>query len=185
MGCMPGSSRFRAVFQMHVVVTQPLTASDTGTISCRPMGMEPIHFAWTPAVQTDSSGSEADNVGPGRYRVRAVDANGDAAEAIVDVEPRYEDVVHVREYRVCHATTSASRDGSVEALGDGLNSPGIRFLWTNGMTTDAPRIFDVPRGTYALVGVRDGDAPPPMTIHECVPRAWTFDRPRRPADSKK
>jgi hypothetical protein len=168
MGCMPGTARFRAVFQMHVVVTQPLTVHGTGSISCRPMGMEPIQFTWTPPVATDASGSEAVDVAPGRYRVRAVDANGDAAEAVVDVEARYEDAVHVRQYRTRHATTSTSRDGSVEALGDGFATPGLRFLWSNGVVTDAPRLSDVPRGTYALVGIRDGEHAP-TTIHECAP----------------
>ena len=105
-------------------------------------GTDPVHV--DAARRHGRLGERGGRRGAGRYRVRAVDANGDAAEAVVDVGARYEDAVHVRQYRARHATTSTSRDGSVEALGDGFDTPGLRFLWSNGVVTDAPRLSDVP-----------------------------------------
>ena len=148
-----------AMFQMHVVVTQPMTAYECGSISCRPLGMEPIHFTWNPPVQTDDSGSEASAAPVGRYRIRAVDANADVAEVVVDVEPRFRDVAIVQEYRVQNASTGTSRDGRVEAMGVGLDGQGLRFHWSNGVETDQPVLLDVPCGRYTVVCTRDDDAP--------------------------
>lgn len=138
------------MFQMHVVVTQPMTSGDMGTISCRPLGMEPIQFRWSPVVETDETGSEAPEVPVGRYRIRATDANGEVADVVVDVNARYERVAIIQEYRVQAASTGTSRDGRVEAFGVGLNAPGLRFHWSNGMETDRPVLDDVPCGRYVV-----------------------------------
>ena len=47
MGCMTLHPRVREQLQMHTVVTQPMTAHDTGRIACHPMGLEPIRFEWS------------------------------------------------------------------------------------------------------------------------------------------
>lgn len=153
---------------MHTVVTQPLTRHGRGAISCRPMGMEPIVFAWTPAVETDASGSEAADVAPGRYRVRATDANADVAEVVVDVAPVHDVSVVVTEYRTHAASTGSARDGRVEAIGSGFDAPGLRLLWTNGVETDGPVLADVPCGRYAAVAA-SATAGVPVTVHLCAP----------------
>ena len=135
---------------MHVVVTQPMTRGGMGRISCRPLGMEPIKFHWSPSVETDETGSEACAVPVGRYRIRAVDANGEAADVVTDVNARYDTVAVVQEYRVQNATTGTSRDGRVEAVGMGLDGPGLRFHWSNGVETEQPILSDVPCGRYVV-----------------------------------
>jgi hypothetical protein len=159
-----------SAFQMHVVVTQPLTRFGRGRVSVRPMGLEPIVFHWTPEVELDASGSEASDVAPGRYRVRAVDANREHAEVVVDVVPTYHDAVVVAEYRTTPSTSAHARDGSVEAVGPGLEQPGLHFLWTSGVRTDVPVLTDVPCGTYGVTvcGV--------TTVHECEPAVVTATR---------
>lgn len=149
-GCMPQRPPPQSMFQMHVVVSQPMTPGDVGSISCRPMGMEPIQFRWNPTVDTDETGSEAHAVPVGRYRIRATDANESVAEVIVDVQARYECVAIVQQYRVQHTSTGTSRDGRVEAMGSGLDTPGIRFHWSNGVETDSPVLSDVPCGRYVV-----------------------------------
>ena len=160
--------------QMHTVVTPPLTPAEWGSVSCRPMGQEPIQFDWSGgapgALELDESGSEATSAAPGRYRVRATDANGEYADVVVDVSPMYERAVVVREYRVRPASTSHSRDGEVVVVGSGLDDPSIRLLWTSGVETSAPRLADVPCGTYSVVAVAaDPRDDAPVTVHACAP----------------
>ena len=159
--------------QMHTVIDQPLTMSDVGRISCRPMGLEPIEFEWDgpTAVETDVTGSEAVRVGPGRYRVVAVDASGSRADIYLDVEPTHPDALVVREYRITPASTGSARDGSVEAIGHGLD--GTRFLWTNGVETLGPTLRDVPCGTYACVPLPKEDGTSPTLVHQCAPARVT------------
>lgn len=161
---------------MHTVVERPLTPDDVGSISCRPMGLEPIEFEWSGAGRealtfADRSESEARNVAPGRYRVRASDANGNRADVTVDVQPSFERAFVVSEYRTQPASTRYARDGSVEAVCTGGEGTGVRFLWTSGVETDVPRLSDVPSGTYAVVVVAAAGATEasPVTIHRCPP----------------
>ena len=147
---MPSRVPPQSMFQMHVVVTQPMTSADTGSISCRPLGMEPIQFRWYPPVETDETGSEASAVPVGRYRIRAVDARDEYAEVVIDVVARYCNVAIVQEYKVQHASTGTSRDGRVEAMGIGLDAPGLRFHWSNGVETEQPIVSDVPCGRYVV-----------------------------------
>ena len=175
MWCMPRTPKKRQELQMYTVVEQPLTAHDVGSISCRPMGLEPIQFEWSGTGRdrltfVDQSESEATNVIPGRYRVRASDANGNRADVTIDVRPLYDQAFVVTEYRVQHASTRFARDGCVEVVGQGAHE-GMRFLWTTGVETDVPRISDVPSGTYAVVAVShvDDSSSSPVTVHRCSP----------------
>lgn len=157
---------------MHTVVSQPLTVEDVGSISCRPLGLEPIVFEWSgdgreSFVFDDDSKSEARNVPPGRYRIRATDAAGNRVDVTVDVRPLLSHAVRVTEYRTVPASTRFARDGSVEAVVRGARD-GVRYLWTSGVTTDVPCLSDVPQGTYSVVAVTSTDACP-ATILDCAP----------------
>lgn len=169
-GCMPSvySHRGKPPLQMHTVVEQPLTLDEVGRVSCRPVGMEPITFEWQPAhdLVLDPSGSEATNVRCGRYRVIATDATDARADVVVDVEPLVDDAVVVLEYRTTPASTSRARDGSVEAVGYGLE--GWRFLWTHGVETTTPHLQDAASGTYALHALTT-DERQPLMVHKCPP----------------
>ena len=169
---MPRTPSKRQELQMYTVVERPLTPHDVGTISCRPMGLEPIHFEWSGTgrdklVFADESESEATNVTSGRYRIRACDANGNRADVTIDVRPLYERAFVVSEYRVEHASTRFARDGSVQVIGHGAYD-GMRFLWTTGVETDVPRLSNVPSGTYAVVAVSSADDST-LTVHRCPP----------------
>lgn len=129
--------------------------------------MEPIQFTWFPPVSTDASGSEAVNVAVGTYKVRAVDANDEKAEVVVKVIPRYEFVSIVKEYQVHHASTGTSHDGSIEAIGEGMDEPGLRFHWSNGVQTKQPVLMDVPCGTYVMTCTHE--TKPVTCVHEaCI-----------------
>lgn len=168
---------------MHTVVERPSTSScEDGRISCCPVGQEPIVFRWTGpegrSVRVDASGSEAIGVGVGQYRVVATDAYGDVADVVVDVRPLSATAMVVREYKVTHTSTVHSRDGTVEAVGSGMEHV-ERFLWTHGAETRAPVLRDVPCGTYAVVPL---DASVTM-VHQCAPgrvvvKPWEGEYPR-------
>lgn len=164
---------------LHVVVRPPLAhGTRDGRISCRPSGMQdPIAFDWSvPAERPtmDETGSEAWDVVPGTYRVRATDARGISAEVRVDATPLLPRAVVVEEYRVTPASTERARDGSVEVVGSGVGD-GWRFLWTCGSITDGPLLRDVPCGTYYALPLfpssneSSSPSPPPVVVHNCAP----------------
>ena len=170
MGCSSG--RYTNVLQLHTVVDRPMTVGGTGCISCRPMGLEPIEFVWTgpngAEVALDDTRSEATTEVTGRYRVVVTDAMGARADVTIDVEPTFPDAAVVCAYHTTPASTSSARDGAVEAIGTGLE--GWRFLWTNGVETDGPRLRDVPPGRYAALAVPIGAGrEAPTTVHQCAP----------------
>lgn len=157
--------------QIHTVVDQPLTDMSHGHISCRPLGMEPIQFEWTgpngQPVQVDASGSEAYGVVPGRYRIVARDANNLTATVTLDVASLFPSALVISDYSVVPASTDCARDGTVEAIGVGLDH-GWKFLWTNGVKTDGPVLHDVPSGTYAMLALpQEGKVP--TIVHQCPP----------------
>ena len=157
MTCWRGEGNMKkGQLQVHTVVEHPLTFMSQGRISCRPIGVEPFRFSWTgphnAPVTTNALGSEAYDVGEGRYRVLVTDGMGDTADLTLDVEAQFTAGAIVQEYRVTPASTSTSRDGSVEAIGIGLES-GWRFLWTHGTETVTPVLNDVPCGTYVMMPI--------------------------------
>jgi hypothetical protein len=156
--------------QMHTVVVQPLTATGTGRISCRPLGQEPIEFTWMSPdgrdLTLDSRGSEAVDLTPGRYRIEAVDAMGARADVTVDIEPMYSSAVIITGYKTTPTSTTLSRDGNVEVVGTGLK--GHRFLWTNGIETDDAVLRDVPCGTYAAIPLSTNGSVPTL-VHSVEP----------------
>jgi hypothetical protein len=140
--------------------------------------MEPIVFEWSVPSERptfDESGSEAWDVAPGAYRVRATDGVGVRAEVSVDAAPLLPGAVVVDEYRVTSASTDRARDGSVEALGSGLGD-GMRFLWTGGVVTDGPVLRDVPCGLYAATALPRVDGPAVVVVHRCAPARVSVGR---------
>lgn len=170
------SLREPPLLQMHTTVDQPLTTLSHGRISCRPIGAEPITFEWTGPngadVRVDTTGSEAWDVSPGRYRVIATDANGARADVSLDVEPMLPTAMFVQEYKVTPASSGTARDGVVEAIGVGLDMGG-RFLWTHGTETSGPVLRDVPCGTYAVTPLPLVGATVPTLVHTCPPARVT------------
>jgi len=157
-----------ASLQLHTIIQPPLGAL-RGKIVCRPMGSHPIKMEWSGPdgeVETNENFTEASNIGPGTYRIVATDATESRAEVTVDVESVLVDAAMIERYEVTHASTSSSRDGSVRAVGEGLEN--TQFLWTHGTVTVGPDLVDVPCGTYAAVpmGSEEGVQ---SSIHLCPP----------------
>ncbi len=156
--------------QLHSIVEQPLTPSSYGRIRCSAVGLAPIRFQWKgpgKEVQVDSTGSEAYQLSPGRYIVRAESADGLRAELHVDVAPVCTTAVVVSEYLTTPATSGVALDGSVRAVGHGLER-WKRYLWSNGTETSEPVLRDVRPGWYSIVPLPVETECPPL-VHECAP----------------
>jgi hypothetical protein len=165
MWCMRGNP---GMLQLHLIVDRPLTVHGSGKISCIPRGTPPFDFEWAgpKALQTNTDGDQVFGVVPGRYRVTVIDRNDLRGEAVVDVEPVVSAEVFIQEYRVTQASTTTSRDGSVEAVGVGLEH--YSLLWSNGVCTEGALLSDVSCGTYCAVPLpKDGKIP--TLVHNCAP----------------
>jgi hypothetical protein len=157
--------------RLLAVVELPVTSYSTGSISCRTVGgVDPIEFHWHGMYSHRAA--EAYDLLPGRYTVLAIDATGSESELTIDLEPVFADAVVVSEYRVTNATTSHSRDGSVEVVGHGLGE--CRFLWTYGIITDGPVLHDVPCGTYAATPMCTG-----LVLHQAAPAHVRVNAPSK------
>lgn len=160
------------MLQMHTVVERPLTSTGRGSISCRPLGQEPIDFAWMSPdgteIELEANGSEARNLPPGKYRIDATDASGASTRVVIDLIPVHSSLVTIERYRISSPSTSLSRDGSIRVEGDGVD--GHRFLWSNGVETEGPLLNDVSCGTYiALPLPTKEEDPVPVVVHSCPP----------------
>jgi hypothetical protein len=158
-----------ASLQLHTIIQPPLGGL-RGRIVCRPMGSHPINLEWSGPdgeVETNENGTEASNIRPGTYRIVATDATESRAEVTLDVESVLVDTAMIEGYEVTHASTSSSRDGSVRAVGEGLE--GTRLLWTHGTETVGPDLVDVPCGTYAAVPIVGSEEGVQSSIHLCPP----------------
>jgi hypothetical protein len=160
------------MLQMHTVVERPLVPSGRGSISCRPLGQEPIQFTWHSSeghpFSPESGGSEARDLPPGRYTVEAEDAGGAKARIVIQLQPLHASVVTIERYDVSHASTSFSRDGSVQAICTGYET--YDFLWSNGARTEGPLLRDVPCGTYMALPLPNKEGEPvPVVVHDCPP----------------
>ena len=172
MFCTPMlSQRSRRTLQVHTVVNPPLTNVNKGKIVCRAMGVAPMDFVWYGPegreVQTGNGGEEVYGVEAGKYRVVVTDSAGQSADLTLDVEAMFPSALLVEEYKVTNASSSLSRDGCVEAVGQGLND-GWTFLWTHGVQTEGPILRDVQCGIYSLVPLpKQGKVP--TVVHKCAP----------------
>ena len=173
MWCMSSSSvmKGQTPMQMHVLIHSPLTAnSKSGKISCLPIGATPIHFKWKGGknLHIKNGDSEAYNVEAGEYSIFAQDSTGATSEVSINVEPVFKNAIVITEYIVTHASSIFSRDGRVEAIGEGI-TPQTRLLWTNGVETEGGSLNDVGCGSYCAVPVVKTGENTQFLIHMCNP----------------
>ena len=165
MWCRSSSSR-PPCLQLHAVVERPWADGCAGRISVRPVGRHPVVLHWSGpggrTVQVDDSGTEAYGVTAGKYHVTADDEDGARGAITLDVAPAHPDALVVREYNVTHASARYARDGAVEAVGT-HRERARGFLWTHGVETHEPALYDVPCGRYAVHALEGA------VVHLCPP----------------
>lgn len=168
-GCM---SKAPEMLQMHTTVTEAISEGNGGTITCTPIGVEPITYTWTDAwqkpiqLEVDSTQSEASNVPPGDYHINATDALG--REAFVRVRVKQCEMPVVIGYQTENATTEVSRDGKITAV-IMPQIDNIKYLWTTGAITNEPVLQDVKCGIYCVTLITEEDESPILFIHASKP----------------
>ena len=172
LSCMPSfSPRGQKTLQLNAIVHQPITPLSFGRISCVAVGLEPIQFQWRGPhgnnIQLDATRSEAFGLTPGRYHIRAEAADDSVSEIHVDISPPHENMIAVNEYKCTPASSGVSFDGSVSALGYGLDR-WARFLWSNGVETTEAILRDARPGLYVMV---------PLPIDDEMPTFVQYCRP--------
>lgn len=137
--------------KMHIVVERPVGLQSNGRIICNSNGRLPIRYEWESAegnvVNVVSDGGEAVDLAAGRYTVYAEDASGAVADEVVDVQAMDANYTVIEGYKVTPASTSFSRDGVVEVVGQNISQR--TFLWTNGAITRGGVLKDVSCGIYS------------------------------------
>ena len=168
-GCM---NKPPEMLQMHTTVTEAISENNGGTITCTPIGVEPIRYTWSDAwqkpvdLQLDTTKSEATNVPPGDYHITAEDALG--REACVKVRIKQCQIPVVIGYQTEGATTEVSRDGKVTALiAPSINN--VKYLWTSGAVTNEPTLPDARCGQYCVTLISEYDQQPIIFIHAAKP----------------
>ncbi len=160
------------MLQMHTTVTEAISENNGGTITCTPIGVEPIQYTWSDAwqkpveLQLDTTKSEATNVPPGDYHITAEDALG--REACVKVRIKQCQIPVVIGYQTEGASTEVSRDGKVTALiAPSMNN--VKYLWTSGAVTNEPVLQDARCGQYCVTLISEYDQQPIIFIHAAKP----------------
>ena len=160
------------MLQMHTTVTEAISGNNGGTITCTPIGVEPIQFTWSDAwqkpieLELDSTKSEAKNVPPGDYHISAEDALGRAA--CVKVRIKQCQLPVVVGYLTECASSEVSRDGKITVLVS-PSLPNIKYLWTSGAITNEPTLLDARCGQYCVTLISEKNDQPIVFIHAAKP----------------
>ena len=171
MLCMCGKKIPNNMLQMNVTVTECYDEKVGAKISCAPLGEEPITYEWYNSnknnveLNFDSTKSEATNVPPGDYYIKATDRNGLTNNIKVTVNKTKIPVVVG--YEIENASTQVSRDGKITAH-IVPQIEGIRYLWTTGAITDDSVLEDVRCGMYTVCLMSRNNEPIPF-IHASQP----------------
>ena len=176
--CMPSRKRSDInTMQVQIHVNQPFYKGTTGNIRCIPSHNTcyPVVVQWydTSGTRLANDSLEYKDVHCGQYKVKIKDANDEHFETSIKISPVDWKAVVVTEYIITHASTPHARDGEVEVRGFGLEAR--KIFWNIGITTDEPKLKDVPQGTYFAIGVIDGDETNAVNVHLCQPATVGFE----------
>ena len=152
---------------MHTIVTEAISDEVGGTITCAPIGNEPITYEWSNSlntlINTSPNQNEMKNLKPGDYYIVATDAVGDVAK--VKVHVRQCTIPTVVGYDVVNASSQVSRDGRITANIVPSNIENVRYMWTNGAVTNEPILQDVHCGDYFVSLISKTGNEPVTFIH--------------------
>lgn len=160
------------MLQLHTTISEAISEKYGGTISCTPIGVEPIKYVWADAwqkkinLELDESNSEARNVPPGDYHINVTDAIG--REACVKIRVKQCPLPVIIGYQTENSTTDISRDGKVTAIII-PKLENIRYLWTNGAITDEPTLLDIKCGVYGVILISKEDEAPILFVNASKP----------------
>lgn len=138
--------------RVDVRILSAVTDSAGGTIVCETDAAPPVRFEWlrnnAPAtLNLNAAGDTATDVPPGEYRVVVHDGHG--MSYVRSIHMGRASLPTVVGYDVTHATGDTARNGTIVARIEPSTTT-TRYLWTTGVVTDTPTLYDVCPGTYSV-----------------------------------
>ena len=155
------------VLQMHTLVSESISEEIGATVTCTPIGNEPITYEWfdglNRTLNTTPAQNELKNLAPGDYFVTATDSIGDTAK--VKIHIRHCPLPTIVGYEITHPYSQVSRDGKIIVHTVPQQLENVRYMWSNGAITNEPVLNNVYCGNYSVTLVsKDFEKPIPF-IH--------------------
>ena len=110
----------------------------------------------TALLELSDDRKKASNVPPGEYQIICTSQNETITTQVFVEQLK---IPRVEEYVVEHATADNSRDGKIRVLIANIDMRNVQYLWTTGIVTDEPILYNVRPGMYAVTLVSDEQLP--------------------------
>lgn len=142
---------------MSTIIENALDHHSGGSIQCIVQnGLPPYHIDWkqegsAALIQLTPDRLKAINVPIGSYEISVQDSTGNRVEREVTVGVLFSP--RISGYSVLDATGDTARDGKIVARVE--NMPKSKFLWTSGVITEGPTLYDVRPGIYSAVPISE------------------------------
>jgi hypothetical protein len=162
MGCassQQASSRFN--INVH---TTPALSKELGGEICIECDNN-ITCEWrqngnTALLDLSNDRKKATNVPPGAYELFCTSQSGECVRTIAKVKEVI--IPCIAKYTIEHASADYARDGKVTVEVTNINTEDIRYLWTTGIITDDPVLYDAKPGMYAVTLLSKEKLPVPF-----------------------
>ena len=154
--------------QINVITTPAFSQNIGGTIQIESnlkIKCEWRHDSNTALLQLSDDRKTAYNVPPGAYSILCI---SDKKEYVVKTVVNTIKIPSIQNYIVQHATSDTARDGKIEVLVQDLNYTNVSYLWTSGVITNEPVLYDVRPGIYSVSIISKDKLPVPF-YHFCSP----------------
>ena len=168
-GSSKGSNRSRRI-TASIVVTPALFEEQGGSIEILSLSSARCRIEWTRGgmaadLKLSEDGHRATKVPIGDYELILTDAY--VQERIQISMKKVCEILSVVSYDVINATSDMARDGKVVANLENLPRTGMQYMWTSGVVTTEPILYDVRPGMYSVTPIKNGHF---IThIHACAP----------------
>lgn len=147
-------------FTAHAIVSSAV-AETGGEITCYANGIPPYTIeCFLDDQPVEFEDMTAKHLAPGQYTIHITDAQGRSYSMLVDVESSKHPTVV--KYIVEPASSDLARDGTIRAVVE--NMPDCEFLWTTGVVTQRPILYDVAPGMYSITPLCND-----VVLHACPP----------------
>lgn len=173
MPCLPRRTLSRdssPPFSIVCSVSDALSATNGGEVRVHidERAALPVQIDWlrngaTALLELSPDRRRAIQIPPGVYEIVVTDRL--QREAVCTVTVQLLDIPAVIGYDVTHATSDFARDGFIRVRTRNAGAP--RFLWSNGVITTTPELYDVQPGVYLAAPLLEKDDP--VFTHECRP----------------
>lgn len=122
----------------------------------------------TALINLSNDRMTAENVSVGKYNITCQSAISNEIKYI-EVEIIDIKIPKIKRYTTSDASSDLSKDGTIEVEIENIyDKNNIQFLWTTGVITEEPKLYDVLPGVYC-VNLISKDKVPILFYHTCSP----------------